>query len=128
MAYHRTIDVIGQLFAVIGTLVKSIGHHSSGDTTDLVGPVGIANELGGARTFGFGYILSFAALISLNLAVLNILPFPALDGGRLFVVLIEAIIRRPLPKKTIQIIHTIGFLLLLGLILLLTFKDIIKLF
>lgn len=128
MAYHKTIDVIEQLFSVIGTLVSSLWSHKPSGTSDLVGPVGIASELGGARVFGFGYILAFAALISLNLAVLNILPFPALDGGRLFVVLIEAIIRRPLPKKAIQIIHTIGFIILLGLILTLTFKDIAKLF
>jgi regulator of sigma E protease len=128
LAYHRTIDVLHQLFQVIGTLVSGIFHHKASGASDLVGPVGIASELGGARVFGFGYILAFAALISLNLAVLNILPFPALDGGRLFVVLIETIIRRHLPKKAIQIVHTIGFVLLLGLILTLTFKDIIKLF
>jgi regulator of sigma E protease len=129
LAYHRTIDVIAQLLQVIGKLISGIFHHSaSSGASDLVGPIGIASELGGAKVFGFGYILAFAALISLNLAVLNILPFPALDGGRLFVVLIEAVIRRPLPKKAIQVLHTIGFITLLGLILILTFKDIVKLF
>ncbi|MEI6022659.1 MAG: M50 family metallopeptidase [bacterium] len=127
MAYHKTIEVIGMLFGVIGNLVGGLIHHKDSGASDLVGPVGIASELGGARAFGFGYILYFAGLISLNLAVLNILPFPALDGGRLFVVLIETIIGRKLPKRLIQIVHTAGFILLLGLILVLTFKDIAKL-
>jgi regulator of sigma E protease len=70
----------------------------------------------------------FTAFISLNLAVLNAMPFPALDGGRVLFILIEAIIRRPLPRSWQNYANAAGFLLLMGLILILTVRDIGRLF
>jgi regulator of sigma E protease len=72
-------------------------------------------------------LLNFIALISLSLAVINLLPIPALDGGRLVFVLIEALRGKPVNQKTEAIIHTVGFMLLMGLILIITFFDIIRL-
>ncbi len=98
------------------------------DFSEVAGPVGIAILVGDAQSLGLFYLLSFTAIISLNLAVLNLIPFPALDGGRLFFVLIESVIRRPLPVNFIKTLNTVGFFLLIGLILFITYKDIAKLF
>ena len=98
------------------------------DASQLSGPVGIARLVGDASKLGFVYVLSFTAFISLNLAVLNLVPFPALDGGRILFVIIEAIIRRPISPKVANTINAIGFGLLLFFMLFVTYKDIVKLF
>jgi regulator of sigma E protease len=90
------------------------------------GPVGIAALTGQVAKLGWIYILQFTALLSLNLAIINILPFPALDGGRLLFVLIEKIRRKPVSQKIEGLIHTIGFSLLLILIIIITFQDILR--
>lgn len=114
--WHTLASLIGSLFGE----KASVG--------GLVGPVGLAREVKGAATIGFAYLLAFTAAISVNLAVLNILPFPALDGGRLLVVLLEAIFRRKFSKKVVGFIHASGFLILIGLMLVLTVGDIRRLF
>ncbi len=95
---------------------------------DVAGPVGIASIVGQSAALGIHYFINVAAMISLSLAAVNILPIPALDGGRLLFVLIEKIFRRPVPLKYEQAAHTIGFVLLLVLIVLVTFRDIKGLF
>ena len=99
-----------------------------GVSADIAGPVGIAVLTGQVAEMGFQYVLQFAALLSLNLAVINILPFPALDGGRILFLIIEKIKGRPAKQETEALIHNIGFMLLIGLIILVTFKDIKNLF
>lgn len=99
-----------------------------GVSADIAGPVGIAVLTGQVADMGFPYLLQFAALLSLNLAVINILPIPALDGGRILFVIIEKIKGRPAKQETEALIHNIGFMLLIGLIILVTFKDIKNLF
>jgi len=91
------------------------------------GPVGIVHQVSDASGFGIGYLFGFIALLSLNLAVLNAFPFPALDGGRILVLAIEAITRRRLNQKVVGWMNAIGFFLLIGLMLLVTVKDIITL-
>ncbi|MDD5341677.1 MAG: RIP metalloprotease RseP [Patescibacteria group bacterium] len=91
---------------------------------DVSGPVGIAVLTGQVAKMGLVYILQFTALLSLNLAIINILPFPALDGGRLLFILIEKIRRKPVSQKLEGLIHTIGFSILLILIVIITFQDI----
>ncbi len=98
------------------------------DFTQVSGPVGIVGLVGDASKFGFAFLLSFTAIISLNLAVINILPFPALDGGRIFFVLIEMIIRRPIKPEVANALNGLGFALLLLLMAVVTFKDVAKLF
>lgn len=100
----------------------------SADFSSVTGPVGIAGLVGDASKLGFIYLLSFTAFISLNLAVLNLIPFPALDGGRLLFVLIESIIRKPINQKIANAANFIGFALLILLMLVVTYKDIVKLF
>jgi regulator of sigma E protease len=90
----------------------------------LSGPVGIAVLTGKFARMGFAYVLQFAALLTINLAVINFLPFPALDGGRVLFLMIEKIRRRPIPQKIEAAIHNTGFLLLLVVLALVTFRDI----
>ncbi len=97
------------------------------DFTQVAGPVGIVGLVGEASAFGFSALLMFTAFISLNLAVINLLPFPALDGGRLVFVAIEAVTRRPLPVRATQILNTVGFFLLISLMVIVTWNDIARL-
>jgi len=98
------------------------------DFSQVSGPVGIASMVGEANSLGFVYLLSLISIISINLAVINLVPFPALDGGRLLLVFIEVLIRRPISPKFVMWLNTIGFVLLILLMLVVTGHDIIKLF
>ncbi len=95
--------------------------------TDVAGPIGIAQVTGQAVKFGWGAVLEFAAILSLNLAVLNVLPIPALDGGRLAFVFLEKILGRKAHPAFEKSTHQIGMIILLGLILLVSINDIIRL-
>lgn len=103
--------------------------------TDLSGPVGITKAVSTVASEGlktsFGdavlNIVYIMALITINLGVVNLLPFPALDGGRFVFLLIEAIIRRPVPRKVEYIVNGVGLVLLLGFIAVVSVKDIIQL-
>ena len=99
-----------------------------GDLSGVAGPVGIVGLVGDASALGFVYLLSFTAIISIHLAIINMIPFPALDGGRLLFVVIEAVIRRPVPAKIFQYINVAGFAFLILLMILVTYSDIVKLF
>ena len=98
------------------------------DLASVTGPVGLVGVIGDAYQFGMAYVLSLAALISINLAVINLLPIPALDGGRLLFVGIEAVSRRPINPKFANIVNTIGFFALIALMLVVTVRDVIHLF
>ncbi len=102
--------------------------HGKANFSDIAGPVGIAGIVGDAARLGVTYLLMITALISINLAVINFIPFPALDGGRIFFVIIETIIRRPIPSKFTNMVNMVGFSFLMLLMVIVTYKDIIKLF
>lgn len=95
---------------------------------DLTGPVGIASMAGAAARAGLWSFLSFLAVINLNLGMINLFPFPGLDGGRLVFVLIEIITRKKVPERIENYIHLAGFFLLITLIIFITWKDLLKLF
>lgn len=114
--------VVG-LYDLLARLVSG-----AGVSADVAGPVGIAVLTGQVVELGFMYLLQFAALLSLNLAVINILPFPALDGGRILFLIIEKIKGRPVKQQTEALIHNLGFILLIALVILVTFKDVKGLF
>lgn len=95
---------------------------------DVSGPVGIATLTGQAARIGINYLMQFTAMISINLAVLNIIPFPALDGGRALLIIIEKFKGSPLNKKAEQLINTVGFAFLIALMVYVTTKDIIQFF
>lgn len=92
---------------------------------EVAGPVGIAVMTGQFARMGFVYILQFTALLSLNLAIINFVPFPALDGGRVLFLFIEKIRGRAMRPQIENVMNNIGFLLLMLLILVITFKDVI---
>lgn len=98
------------------------------DFSQVSGPIGIAGVVGEATKLGFTYIISLTALISINLAIINLLPFPALDGGRLLFVLIEAIRRKPISPVFVKNVNFIGFALLLLLMVVVSVHDVFNLF
>lgn len=110
------------LFSFISQAVQG-----KGKLSEVTGPVGIVGIVGDVTKLGFVYLLSFTAIISINLAVINLFPFPALDGGRLLFVLIEAIRRKPISPKVANILNTVGFALLILLMIVVTVHDISKL-
>ncbi len=122
-----TVFVLKEIFVAFAGLIASI-FQGQNVGEQFAGPVGIAKITGQAARLGINYLLQFAALLSLNLAVINILPFPALDGGRILFLLIEKIKGKPVRKEVEGMIHNIGFLLLIALVLFITYKDIVKLF
>lgn len=93
----------------------------------VAGPVGIVGLVGEAAQFGITALLMFTAIISLNLAIINLLPFPALDGGRLLFVAIEAVTRRPINPVWTSRLNALGFGLLMILMVVITYNDIVKL-
>lgn len=95
---------------------------------DVSGPVGIAVLSGRAAELGFSYLLQFTAILSINLAIINVVPFPALDGGRLLFLILEKIRRRPVSLRLEARIHQTGFLLLLAVVLLVTYRDLLRFF
>ncbi|MCU0679418.1 MAG: RIP metalloprotease RseP [Planctomycetes bacterium] len=97
-----------------------------GVSADLAGPVGIAALTGQVARMGFIYILQFAAILSINLAIINAFPFPALDGGRVLFLMIEKIKGSPVRREIEGLIHNVGFALLMLLVLLVTFRDITR--
>jgi len=118
-----TYKLIGDIAVGLGLL---LGRAISGtaDFSQVSGPVGIVGIVDDVAALGVLYVLRFAAVISINLAVLNLLPFPALDGGRLFFLLIESIRRKPLNQRFVTAANTIGFVLLILLMVVITWKDI----
>ncbi len=95
---------------------------------DLSGPVGIAVMTGQVASLGFSHLVQFAAMLSINLAVLNALPFPALDGGRIAFLFLEAIRRKRASARFEQGVHAAGFAFLLLLVVFVTYRDLVKLF
>lgn len=113
--------IFDALFQIISSLIitgRFIG--------DILGPIGIAYLTSDIVGQGFLHTLHFIALLSLNLAVINILPFPALDGGRLLFLFLEKIKGSPVKQKTEQAVHAAGMALLIFLMVLVTWRDILR--
>ncbi|MBU0750102.1 M50 family metallopeptidase [Patescibacteria group bacterium] len=114
----QTAVGLAQFFASIFTL--------SADLSQVSGPIGIAGAVGNASDSGFASLIALTAIISINLALINILPFPALDGGRLLFVIIEAVTRRPIKPIVANTLNMVGFGLLILLMLVITVSDVFK--
>jgi len=126
---NASVQTVTLLQAIVLGLTDLIVTSFTGtaDYSQIAGPVGIVGMVGDAAAIGVVALLMFTAVISLNLAVINLLPFPALDGGRLLFVAIEAIIRRPIDPVWVARLNGVGFLLLLLLMVAVTYNDIAKL-
>ncbi len=108
-------------------IIKSL--FTTGKTgAELSGPIGIAVITGQAARLGFTYLMQFVAIISINLVVLNVIPFPALDGGRLLFIVIEKIKGKPVSQKIENAVNALGFALLILLMVYVTTKDVVKFF
>ena len=97
------------------------------DFSQIAGPVGIFNLVGDAASVGITSLLLFTAVISLNLAIINLFPIPALDGGRLIFVTIESVIRRPIDPIWTSRLNILGFIFLIVLMIAVTYNDILRL-
>lgn len=116
VSFERFGDILTALYQVVAGQAP----------LDVAGPVGIVHTIGEVAQTGFVNLLVLTALISINLGIINLLPIPALDGGRLLFLLIEAIRGRPIEPEKEGFIHFIGFALLIALILLVTYQDILR--
>ncbi|OQA04634.1 MAG: putative zinc metalloprotease [bacterium ADurb.Bin400] len=128
VALRETWEVTKVAFQLLGQFFVNL--FSSGKMDENVGgPVAIYVYSGLAVRAGIMIFLQFIAMLSINLALINILPFPALDGGRILFVVLEKILGRKVVKEEVEnIIHTIGFALLIALLIAITYRDIVKLF
>lgn len=117
LAYSTAAIVMG-LFDLLKTLVSE-GRTPAG----VSGPIGIIRFAGDSQALGLAYFLQFVGVLSVNLAVLNFLPIPALDGGRIFFLLIEKVRGKAISQHIEQVAHAAGFIILVILMLLVTFKD-----
>jgi regulator of sigma E protease len=117
--------LIGAILVAFWGLLKTL--FTTGSTpADIAGPVGIAFYTKQVADLGFVYILQFAGILSVNLGIINILPIPALDGGRVVFVLVEMIKGSPVSQKVEQAVHSVGFILLLLLMLVVTLFDFVR--
>lgn len=122
---YYAIDETGYYF---NETIKGISKLFIGDTenVELMGPVGIAKEISGTEAVAqFFYLMS---AISLSLGIFNLLPIPALDGGRIVLLIIEGIRRKPLKEKTEMVLQLVGFTFIIILAVVITFSDIVKIF
>ena len=122
-SFEWTVSISKSIYSFLGTLI--IG---KADVNQLSGPVGTTAAIGESIQYGLDSLLLIVALISINLGIVNLLPFPALDGGRIALLLLEAIRRKPLNQKIEIAINATGMIILFGLMILVAIKDIIKLF
>ncbi len=112
----------GGLWDFFSSIFKGTANFS-----EVSGPVGIATIVGDSAQLGIAYLMMITALISINLGIINLVPFPALDGGRIFFIIIESIIRRRIPAKFANTVNAVGFTLLMILMVVVTYKDVVKL-
>ena len=122
LAFQRTFEIIAMM---LGALVEIF---SSPSQADLAGPIGIAQMAGKVAQTGFVALLNFAALLSLNLGIINLLPVPALDGGHFVTLALEAVRGKPLSPKAVMYAQRFGVALLLILMLFATKNDIVRVF
>ena len=108
-----------------GFLFNTLTGHS--DFSQVTGPVGIVKAVGSAAHEGVVNLLLLTALISINLAVINVLPFPALDGGRLLFIVIEGVMKKPIKPRVANMLNFTGFALLMLLMLFVTYHDVLGL-
>lgn len=117
-----TGDITAEMFKFLGKLFTG-----KASANDVSGPVGIVVYMNQAAKAGLINVVFFTAVLSLNLAIINLLPLPALDGGRLLFLFIEAIRRKPLNPEKEGLVHFVGFVMLMALSILLIYKDIMNL-
>lgn len=122
-SFDWTVSISKSIYSFLGTLVTG-----RADVNQVSGPVGTTAAIGESIQYGLDSLLLIVALISINLGIVNLLPFPALDGGRIILLGIEAIRKKPLNPKVEVAINAVGLIILFGLMIVISVKDIINLF
>lgn len=122
---QRTYDMTVLTLEGLWTVLSSIGGEES-VLESLAGPIGIARIVGETSEYGYAALLTLVAILSINLAIFNALPLPALDGGRIVVVALEAVSRRRIPFKYYSMVNVVGFAALMLLLLVVTVNDIVR--
>ncbi len=124
-AYNMTIYVVKLVYQSLFDMIR--GAVSVNELSGPVGIVSVVHEAVSAKSDNLLQVLNLMGLLTINLGVFNLLPIPALDGGRLLFMIIELIRRKPVPPEKEGMIHAIGLLLLLALIIFVSFNDVMKL-
>jgi len=123
LTYNWTLSIVKQvIYSVFDLITGTI------PVAELSGPVGTTTAIGEATSMGLNSLLLLIAFITINVGVFNLLPLPALDGGRLVFIIIQAVTGKPLLPKYEGYIHATGLMLLFGLMIYVTFNDVVKLF
>ena len=122
LGLEQTYQLTVLLLSWLGTLFTG-----GASTADLAGPVGIVSLVGEAAQIGTVFLLNFAAYLSINLGILNLLPIPVMDGSRIVFAVVQAVRRKPMEPEKEGFVHWLGFLLLMLLIVIVTFNDIVRL-
>jgi len=117
----RTVFITGVIISAVGGMIKGTV------PAEFSGPVGIIQIVGQSARMGLVNFLVLAALLSINLGLFNLLPIPALDGGRLLFLIIEGVWGRPINMAKQELIHYLGFIILMVLVILVTYQDILRL-
>ena len=120
-------ETTGTLFGLMFTTLKQLFTGGVG-VNDLSGPVGIYGVVSDQAKQGFNSLMYLTAYLSMNVGVINLIPFPAFDGGRVLFLIIEKIRRKPVKAKTEALVNSIGFIILILLMIVVTFNDILRLF
>lgn len=123
--FTTTVNITAAIFSIIFDALKGL-FTGQKVQLDVSGPVGIVKYTDQVAAMGFVYILNFAALLSVNLAIINGFPFPALDGGRILFILAEKIKGRPISRRIENFAHTVGFAFLIALMIAVTLRDLFK--
>ena len=125
LGYERTVYITQLTLEGLTTVVTSL-FSGKEVLSSLSGPVGIAKIVGETSEYGYSAVFTLVAALSINLAIFNILPLPALDGGRMVVVLIEAVTRKKVPFKYYSWVNVIGFGALILLLIVVTINDVVR--
>ena len=129
--FFNAVEYTAKKFCTLTvTIWRSLGMLFTGQVgiTELSGPIGVGQVVGQTLSYGASGILLLTAFLTINVGIFNFLPIPALDGCQLLFVLIELIIRRPIPQKYTSVINTIGLVFLLALMIFISCKDLLGLF
>ncbi len=121
-----TFSLVAMFVTFLAGLVWRLIVGQPAGLDSVSGPVGIAVLTGQVADLGFNYLIRFAGMLSVNLAIINVLPIPALDGGRILFILIEKLKGSPVSQKFEQRAHSIGFALLISLMVFVTFRDVMR--
>jgi regulator of sigma E protease len=125
-AFFAAWNALREVAQALGGIVSQT-LHGAPNLSGVVGPVGLVSEVGEAAQTGVAQVLALAAFISVNLAVVNLIPIPALDGGKLVIVGVEAVRRKPVSKFAIHLLNAFGVALVLLLMIVVTYHDIARL-